>query len=68
MSTLNATLGAAAPTPLTAKYNYSIGYLRAFIVVLVVAHHAAAAYYPIALPLPKSLVDLPRSASAAHQG
>jgi peptidoglycan/LPS O-acetylase OafA/YrhL len=60
MSTLNATLGAAHPTPLTATYNYSIGYLRAFIVALVVADHAAVAYYSIAPPLPKSFVEQPR--------
>ncbi len=60
MPSLNAALTAAAPTPLTAKYNYAIGYLRAFIVVLVVAHHAATAYYPIPLPLPKSLMERPR--------
>lgn len=60
MSTLNATLGAAAPRPLTAKYSYSIGYLRAFIVALVVADHAAVAYSSIAPPLPKSFLEQPR--------
>jgi peptidoglycan/LPS O-acetylase OafA/YrhL len=60
MTTMNATLDSTAPMPQREKYNYSIGYLRAFIVALVVAHHSAAAYYPIALPLPKSLVEQPR--------
>jgi peptidoglycan/LPS O-acetylase OafA/YrhL len=60
MSTLNKTLGAAAPTQLSAKYNYSIGYLRAFIIALVVALHAAVAYCPIAPPLPKSFVEQPK--------
>jgi peptidoglycan/LPS O-acetylase OafA/YrhL len=57
---MNATLASPASTLPREKYNYSIGYLRAFIVALVVAHHAAAAYYPIALPLPKSLIEEPR--------
>jgi hypothetical protein len=38
-----------------APYNNAIGYLRAFIVVLVVAHHAVLAYHPFAPPLPESL-------------
>jgi len=62
MSTAGSTL--AAPTtgtaPLIAKYNYAIGYLRAFIVTLVVAHHAALAYHPYAPPPPASLLTQPR--------
>jgi hypothetical protein len=47
--------------PLAApSYNVSIGYLRAFITLLVVAHHAALAYIPFALPPPASLTALPR--------
>ena len=42
------------------QYNVSIGYLRAFITVLVVAHHAALAYHPFAPPSPASLVAQPR--------
>jgi peptidoglycan/LPS O-acetylase OafA/YrhL len=42
------------------KYNYSIGYLRGFIVALVVAHHSALAYHPFAPPPPASLVAQPR--------
>jgi hypothetical protein len=38
----------------------NIGYLRAFITVLVVAHHAALAYHPFAPPSPASLVAQPR--------
>jgi hypothetical protein len=48
---------AAAPD---SQYNVSIGYLRAFITVLVVAHHAALAYHPFAPPPPASLVAQPR--------
>ena len=53
----------AKPTLTTAPeglYNVSIGYLRAFITVLVVAHHAALAYHPFAPPPPASLVAQPR--------
>ncbi len=39
-----------------AVYNLSIGYLRAFITVLVVAHHAALAYATFAPPVASSLV------------
>jgi len=42
------------------QYSVSIGYLRAFITVLVVAHHAALAYHPFAPPAPASLVAQPR--------
>jgi hypothetical protein len=42
------------------RYSASIGYLRAFITVLVVAHHAALAYHPFAPPSPASLVGQPR--------
>ena len=48
---------AAAPD---SQYNVSIGYLRAFITVLVVAHHAALAYHPFAPPAPASLLAQPR--------
>jgi peptidoglycan/LPS O-acetylase OafA/YrhL len=41
-------------------YHYGMGYLRAFIVMLVVAHHAALAYYPFAPPMTGSLVAQPR--------
>jgi peptidoglycan/LPS O-acetylase OafA/YrhL len=41
-------------------YNYSLGYLRAFVVVLVVAHHAALAYHPLAPFPPTSLAAVPR--------
>ena len=51
------TVSTSAPDP---QYNVSIGYLRAFITVLVVAHHAALAYHPFAPPAPASLVAQPR--------
>ncbi len=41
-------------------YNYALGYLRAMIVVLVVAHHAVLAYHPFAPPAPASLAAQPR--------
>jgi peptidoglycan/LPS O-acetylase OafA/YrhL len=42
------------------SYHYAIGYLRAFIVVLVVAFHAAMGYHPDAPPPPVSLSAEPR--------
>ena len=36
--------------PARANYNHAIGYLRAFIVLLVVAHHTALAWVPYAPP------------------
>ena len=33
------------------SYNLAIGYLRAFITLLVVAHHSVLAYHPYAPPL-----------------
>ena len=44
-----------AATAVTApSYNFSIGYLRAFITLLVVAHHAALAYIQFAPEPPSS--------------
>jgi hypothetical protein len=43
-----------------AEYNPAIGYLRAFLVVLVVAHHSAIAYMKGAPALPHSLLATPR--------
>jgi peptidoglycan/LPS O-acetylase OafA/YrhL len=51
----NSTTSVSAP-----KYNYSIGYLRGFIVALVVAHHSVLAYHPFAPLPPASLVSQPR--------
>jgi peptidoglycan/LPS O-acetylase OafA/YrhL len=47
---------ARATTP---GYDIAIGYLRAFITLLVVAHHAVLAYHPSAPPA-RSLLDEPR--------
>ena len=41
-------------------HNIAIGYLRAFVTVLVVAHHAVLAYHPFAPPPPASLAAQPR--------
>jgi peptidoglycan/LPS O-acetylase OafA/YrhL len=46
--------------PAATGYNYPIGYLRGFIVALVVAHHSALAYHPYAPPPAASLVAQPR--------
>jgi len=56
-------LSALAPAPAVeahSTYNYAMGYLRGFIVLLVVAHHAALAYLPMAPPPPGSLITEPR--------
>lgn len=50
-----------APGTSPAKYNYALGYLRACIVALVVAHHAVLAYHPAATPPPVSLQAHPRT-------
>jgi hypothetical protein len=42
------------------QYNVAIGYLRAFVTVLVLAHHAALAYHPFAPAPSTSLVTQPR--------
>lgn len=60
MTMPNTMLATTTPSAQTTKYNPAIGYLRAFIVVLVVAHHAVLAYYPFAPPPPASLVPQPR--------
>ena len=46
--------------PKEADYNISVGYLRAFITVMVVAHHAVLAYDPFAPAPPASLFAQPR--------
>jgi peptidoglycan/LPS O-acetylase OafA/YrhL len=42
------------------EYNVSIGYLRAFVTVLVVAHHAALAYATFSPPVAPSFIASPR--------
>jgi len=42
------------------QYNVAIGYLRAFVTVLVLAHHAALAYHPFAPAPLTSLIAEPR--------
>ena len=48
------------PAALGYGYNYAIGYLRAFTIALVVAHHASLAYHPYAPPPSHSLLAQPR--------
>lgn len=59
------TVASTAQTPTHARqprsnYNTSVGYLRAFITMLVLAHHAVLAYHPFAPAAPLSLVAEPR--------
>ena len=49
-----------ASSKLEPHYNFSIGYLRAFVTVLVMAHHAVLAYLPFAPTPPESLSVQPR--------
>ena len=42
------------------EYSVAVGYLRAFVTVLVLAHHAVLAYHPFAPPPPTSLLAQPR--------
>jgi peptidoglycan/LPS O-acetylase OafA/YrhL len=60
MTTAIAAQTTAAQNAPASIYNHAIGYLRAFIVALVVAHHAALAYYPIPIEPPASLAAQPR--------
>ncbi len=46
--------------PPATSYNNTIGYLRAVLVVMVVAHHAALAYHPYAPPINATLAMEPR--------
>jgi len=47
-------------TQSSGTYNVSMGYLRAFVTLLVLAHHSMLAYHPYAPPPPTSLVPQPR--------
>jgi hypothetical protein len=58
LSTTAVTSAALPASPSAAPaYNYALGYLKAFIIALVVAHHASLAYHPSAPPIPKSLLS-----------
>jgi peptidoglycan/LPS O-acetylase OafA/YrhL len=46
--------------PSVKQYNYAAGYLRAFLTVLVLAHHAVLAYISFAPPPPRSLLTEPQ--------
>ncbi|MGA2572356.1 MAG: acyltransferase [Terracidiphilus sp.] len=55
------TTSVASTTPPASRstppsYNYALGYLKACIIALVVAHHASLAYHPAAPPIPASLL------------
>lgn len=49
-----------APKPEKPRYNVALGYLRAFVTVLVLLHHSVLAYHPFAPAPPTSLVAQPR--------
>jgi peptidoglycan/LPS O-acetylase OafA/YrhL len=53
--------GADSTHALSGSYNLSVGYLRAFITLLVIAHHAVLAYHPYVPPPLSSLLAQPRS-------
>ena len=48
------------PKPEKPRYNVALGYLRAFVTVLVLLHHSVLAYHPFAPAPPTSLVAQPR--------
>lgn len=50
----------AEPSLAKPQYNLAMGYLRAFVTVLVLAHHAVLAYHPFAPAPPSSLLTQPR--------
>lgn len=50
----------AKPSPAKPQYHLAMGYLRAFVTVLVLAHHAVLAYHPFAPAPPSSLLTQPR--------
>lgn len=50
----------AEPSLAKPQYNLAMGYLRAFVTVLVLAHHAVLAYHPFAPAAPSSLLTQPR--------
>jgi peptidoglycan/LPS O-acetylase OafA/YrhL len=54
-------LTAAAPAGSRARFSPAIGYLRGFIVAMVVAHHAVLAYCPFVPAPPASLSTVPRA-------
>jgi hypothetical protein len=56
---LQAVTTKAATTP-RGQYDAAIGYLRAFVTLLVLAHHAVLAYHPFAPPPQASLSAQPR--------
>lgn len=56
----SAALDAGSTHSLAGGYNLAVGYLRAFVTLLVLAHHAVLAYHPYAPPPPASLVAQPR--------
>jgi hypothetical protein len=56
----NARAAATSTYALSGNYNLAVGYLRAFITLLVLAHHAVLAYHPFAPPPPATLVAQPR--------
>ena len=60
----NTAAAATSTHALAGNYNLAVGYLRAFITLLVLAHHAVLAYHPFAPPPPATLVAQPFSVSS----
>ena len=58
--TTRATAGPASTHAPSGNYNLAVGYLRAFITLLVLAHHAALAYHPFAPERFTTLAAQPR--------
>jgi hypothetical protein len=66
MASTGVTKSSEAASPgVGTKYNFAMGHLRAFVVALVVAHHAMLAYHPAAPSRPPvSLLSPPRAWTA----
>jgi hypothetical protein len=60
MSTAAFSPSSAQPLAPARPYSYALGYLKAFVIALVVAHHASLAYHPLAPQPPASLLAQPR--------
>src|SRR5581483_119730 len=60
MSSAQTAFARAGAPAVSTDYNLALGYLRAFVTVLVVAHHAVLAYCSFSPPPPPSLIAQPR--------
>ena len=60
MSTTQTAPSAPPSSASTSSFNVALAYLKAAIILLVVAHHACLAYHPAAWPIPANLLTQPR--------